>query len=55
MHECETCGQMCDCDGDDLDCPQPEDCDHLKDGDCRDDEDWPDSYDYSDMGKTTDD
>ena len=34
MHECETCGQMCDGDGDDLDCPQPANCDHLTGGEC---------------------
>jgi hypothetical protein len=27
VHECETCGQMCDCDGEDLD--QPEPADHV--------------------------
>jgi hypothetical protein len=26
MHECEDCGQMCDCDCDDLAGPQPDDC-----------------------------
>lgn len=26
MHECHSCGQMCDCDGEDLHQPQPDDC-----------------------------
>jgi hypothetical protein len=25
MHECEECGMMCDCDGEDIDQPQPKD------------------------------
>lgn len=35
MHECEVCGQMCDCDGEDMANPQPEDCEHLG-HDCED-------------------
>jgi hypothetical protein len=27
MHECELCGYVCDCDGEDLWLPQPGDCD----------------------------
>jgi hypothetical protein len=26
MHECPTCGQMCDCDGEDHGQPAPNDC-----------------------------
>lgn len=26
MHECGDCGYMCDCDGEDLHQPQPNDC-----------------------------
>lgn len=28
-HECEVCGAYCDCDMEDLDQPQPDDCEHL--------------------------
>ena len=28
-HECELCGQMCYCDIDDVERPQPDDCVHL--------------------------
>jgi len=31
VHECPTCGEMCDCDGEDHGQPAPEDCDHQCD------------------------
>lgn len=33
MHECEVCGMYCDCDGEDMHNPQPDNCVHLND-DC---------------------
>lgn len=33
MHECEVCGMYCDCDGEDMHNPQPDNCVHLI-GDC---------------------
>lgn len=33
-HECEICGMWCDCDGEDMPNPQPNDCDHLTGGGC---------------------
>ena len=32
MHECTLCGFYCDCDGEDMEQPQPDDCTH----DCED-------------------
>jgi hypothetical protein len=29
-HECEECGQMCFCDGEDHGMPQPNDCRHAR-------------------------
>jgi hypothetical protein len=29
VHECEDCGMICDCDGEDMHNPQPDDCVHL--------------------------
>jgi len=29
VHECEICGMQCDCDGEDMQNPQPDDCVHL--------------------------
>jgi len=28
-HECVECGMQCDCDGEDMDNPQPPECQHL--------------------------
>lgn len=38
VHDCEVCGELCDCDGDDTFLSQPADCTHV----CEDDgdEDW---------------
>lgn len=33
-HECEQCGMMCDCDGEDMHNPQPETCVHFRQGNC---------------------
>jgi hypothetical protein len=38
MHECETCGMYCDCDGEDMVNPQPPNCVHLTSNACDEDE-----------------
>jgi hypothetical protein len=38
MHECIFCGYYCDCDGEDIDQPQTEDCTHICDDECEDDD-----------------
>jgi hypothetical protein len=40
VHECEDCGLICDCDGEDMQNPQPDDCVHLTTpGECSADDD----------------
>lgn len=41
MHECETCGSYCDCDGEDLHQPAPIDCTCAHEGSGVDQEDLP--------------
>lgn len=44
MHECENCGQACDCDGEDTWLETPDDCSH----DCEDFDDEDDLNDFAD-------
>lgn len=44
MHDCDLCGQVCDCDMEDMFQSQPDDCTHV----CDEDEDYDDEDDYED-------
>lgn len=50
MHDCDLCGQACDCDMEDHYQSQPADCTHI----CDDENDDEDEDDYADYERETD-